>query len=124
MRLSKTSLVIAILAGLVALGPTPAWAHARLLSAVPAANSAVADSPAEIVLTFNEAVKSIAFKVVDKDGKDVAGIGAVRADGMALHVPVTGALPHGQYTATYRIAGGDGHAVNGTLTFTIGTPKP
>ncbi len=107
----------ALIACLV-LGAAPAWAHAKLLTAVPAANSTLTVAPAEIALTFNENIKLIACTVADKDGKDVSSVGPARAEGAALRIPVK-ALAPGQYAVNYRIAGDDGHVVNASMMFTI-----
>lgn len=100
---------------------TEALAHAKLLSSTPSKDAAGA-SPAEIVLTFSEAVTPAAVTLADQDGHDVKTIGAPRADGAALHVPVTAKLAPGHYTLTYRIAGADTHVVNGALTFVVAKP--
>ena len=102
----------------IALGATPAWAHAKLLSTVPAANSFVTAAPTEIALTFNEKIKLITSTVADKDGKDVTSVGPARADGTSLRIPVA-ALRPGQYTVNYRITGDDGHVINGAMTFSV-----
>ena len=96
----------------------PAWAHAKLVGAVPTANSTVATAPKEIALTFNEKIKLITCKVTDKDGKDAPGVDPARADGATLRIPVKAMIP-GQYTVSYRIAGDDGHVINASMMFTV-----
>jgi len=98
-----------------------ALAHAKLLSSVPAKDTE-GGSPAEIVLTFSEAVTPAIVTLADQDGHGVKTIGAPRAEGAALHVPVTAKLAPGHYTLTYRIAGADTHVVNGALTFVVAKP--
>lgn len=95
-----------------------AFAHAKLLSSSPTKDAAGA-APQEIVLTFSEAVTPAAVTLADQDGREVKFLGAARPDGSALHVPVTAKLAAGRYTLSYRVAGADTHAVNGTLTFIV-----
>ena len=117
-------LAAACLALLMALGSAPAWAHAKLLSSVPAADSVLSAAPAEIVLTFNEAVTLISFTIVGQDGKQHPGAGPAKSDGAALHLPISGPLTDGSYALNYRVAGNDGHAMNATLAFSIQSAKP
>ena len=124
MRSNKKLIAIGAFACFIGLGCAPARAHARLVSANPAVGSIVADSPAEIALTFSEAVKPIVFKIADKDGKDISGGRTARIDGMTLHIPVAMSLAQGQYTVSYRIAGDDGHVVTGSMTFSVQPSKP
>ena len=107
------------LAGLIVmLAAGSALAHAKLLSSSPAKDAAGA-SPSEIVLTFSEAVTPAVVTLADQDGHEVKSLGPARPDGGALHVPVAAKLAAGRYTLTYRVAGADTHAVNGTLTFVV-----
>lgn len=117
----KQGWVITMAATGLLLAAAPAWAHARLTAAVPAADS-TGISPKEITLTFNEAIKLVDCKLTGADGKDVAGVGVPKAEGKALKIPVTATLPGGKYTVNYRIAGDDGHAMNGTMSFTVANP--
>ena len=112
------------LALLTAFGSVPAWAHAKLLSSVPAANGILSAAPAEIILTFNEAVTLISFKIVDQDGKEHPAGGPARRDGATVHLPIAGPLMDGSYTVNYRAAGNDGHAMNATLAFSVRSAKP
>jgi methionine-rich copper-binding protein CopC len=114
--------VFGVLTGLIALVVAhSALAHAKLLSSMPAKDAAGA-SPTEIVLTFSEAVTPASVTLADQDGHEVKSLGAARAEGAALHVPVTAKLMPGRYTLSYRIAGADTHAVNGALTFVVANP--
>ncbi len=113
-------MIAGVMAGLLSVN-APAWAHARRVSAMPAADSTGA-APKDITLTFNEAIKLINCKMTGADGKDVAGVGAPAADGKSLKIPVTGTLAAGKYTVSYRIAGDDGHPMDGTYTFTVASP--
>lgn len=104
-----------------AMWASEAFAHAKLLSSAPAKDVAGA-SPAEIVLTFSEAVSPAAITLADQGGGEVKSLGAARGEGSTLHVPVIGKLAPGRYTLSYRVAGADTHAVNGALTFVVAGP--
>ena len=125
MKAISRRLVVALCLGVFASGmaASEALAHAKLLSSLPAKDAEGA-SPAEIVLTFSEAITPAVVTLAGEDGHEVKAVGAPRADGAALHVPVTAKLNPGRYTLTYRIAGADTHAVNGTLTFIVGKAAP
>ena len=113
--------LMALIGGLLLSG-NAALAHARLTLAVPAADSVVAAAPATIALTFNEAVMLITCKVVDAQGREVGG--PAMADGKTLRVPLKTGLGVGRYTVNYRVAGDDGHAMNGTMSFSVQAAKP
>ncbi len=113
---------LSALAGFMALtASSSAFAHAKLLSSSPAKDVAAA-APTEIVLTFSEAITPAVVTLSDQDGHEVKSLGAARADGSTLHVPVTARLAAGRYIFTYRVAGADTHAVNGTLSFVVANP--
>lgn len=101
---------------------TAAQAHATLQSSDPANGSVVGTVPAQIGLIFDHTPLALGsvIRVEDATGTD-------RADGPVSIVDnhVTQALkpgaPEGKYTVAWRVASADGHAVEGTFTFTAGT---
>ena len=99
--------------------PASAWAHAKLVTAVPAAASTVKAAPTEIVLTFNEPITAVTCKLADAMGKEVAGLGMPKSDGAAMHVPLAAHLPDGLYTVSYKVTGDDTHTVSGEMKFTV-----
>ena len=80
--------------------PRLAHAHAALQSSVPSADAAVKESPAEIVLTFNEQVGPVFVKVLDSSGKDAGAPGEIILDGNSLHLPLTTTLATGTYVVS------------------------
>ncbi|QDG88118.1 copper resistance CopC family protein [Pseudarthrobacter sp. NIBRBAC000502770] len=108
-----------------------AQAHDTLESTVPAKGSVVRTVPTQIGLTFDHTPLAIGsvIRVEDANGID-------RADGPVAivdnHVTqaITPGAPEGNYTVIWRVASADGHAIEGTFTFTAGTasstagPKP
>ncbi|GGI00759.1 copper resistance protein CopC [Arthrobacter liuii] len=102
-----------------------AQAHNSIESTDPANGSVVGTVPADIGLTFDHTPLAIGslVRVVDATGVD-------RADGPVMIVDnhvrqaVKADAPEGNYTVTWRIASADGHAIEGTFTFTAGTGSP
>ena len=117
--------VAAFLALFVTLGTaTMASAHSDSFQSVPANDSVVPTPVVEIQFTFVEAVQQeFAPEVILNNADGVAAeLGAPVFDvtGATMTVPVvTGALPNGVYTASYRIVSEDGHPASGSITFTV-----
>lgn len=112
----KTTAAIAAAIGL--LSASPVFAHAALKVSAPASGATVA-APHDLSLTFSEKVKLTAVKLT-ADGKDVSGVQVDRAAAAAPTFTV--ALPHlapAKYEVRWTALGDDGHAVNGTFTFTV-----
>jgi methionine-rich copper-binding protein CopC len=101
-----------------------ALAHTKLTSSMPAEGSTVASAPTEFVLTFGEAARLTALSV-QKDGGTEQKIAALPTAAAAqLKVPAP-KLESGHYTLSWRVAGDDGHVMNGKVTFSVGgTPSP
>jgi methionine-rich copper-binding protein CopC len=117
------SLLLAGAFAAFALAPLPALAHAALIAAVPAADSAVTTQPTELRITFSEPFE-LAFTSVDVTGLDgiAVGIGALAADPadpQTLIVPLDTAPPAGVVTVQWRTVAADGHKSNGTYQFTV-----
>jgi methionine-rich copper-binding protein CopC len=115
----KKALAFAAIAALVA---TPAFAHAHLLKATPAAGSTVTTAPSALVLDFSEGVQ-LAFTGVAVTGPDKAavttGAATVDSDAKALTVPLTAPLAAGTYTVAWHALAADGHKSTGTFEFTV-----
>jgi methionine-rich copper-binding protein CopC len=128
MTISKT-LRVALCAGVALMfAAGPVFAHAKLLSEVPAAADA-ASAPAqttpvkELRLVFSEAL-NLAFskvKVTDKAGSEVA-LGAVALDpkdDKTLVAPLTDPLAAGEYTVDWSAVSNDGHKTTGSYSFKV-----
>ena len=106
--------------------PARAWAHAHLVRSDPAAGSHVAVAPQIIRLWFSEQPElSMTFaSLKDSLGKTFALSPAERETsgqmGIAFHV--SGALPAGRYTLSWRTAASDGHPSSGTVAFVVAAP--
>ncbi|GAB1691545.1 copper resistance protein CopC [Krasilnikovia sp. M28-CT-15] len=118
--------VVAVLAGAAALLlPTaPAYAHAAMVAAAPAAGSIVGASPTEVTVVFSEPVTPVPgrVQVLAPDGTRISG--AAEAEGTVLRIPVRRAdRPLGTYLVSYRVISADSHPVGGALTFSVGAPS-
>ena len=116
--------MVAALLVILALPTGSANAHAVLIGTEPVAGGVLDASPEEIILRFNESV-STAFssvRVIDQDGDELWSVktrhleddrSAVRAD--------AGGLGEGTYIVIWRVTSADGHPVQGSFTFQVGT---
>jgi methionine-rich copper-binding protein CopC len=103
-----------------ALAPNLAAAHARLVSAEPSADATV-EAPATITLHFNEELETrvSSINVSDAAGHAVAVTPADAHDGKSIAATPDSPLAPGAYTVSWTAVGDDGHAVMGTLAFTV-----
>lgn len=104
------------------LSPSPARAHQQLHSASPAAGDSLGAAPAEIRLTFAEAVEpSLAqLRLVGPRGEIALGDLVVPAGSpTVLTAAVVGELVAGDYRVHWLVTGDDGHPVRGEISFTV-----
>lgn len=107
------------------LGPAaPASAHAVLVSSSPAADAVLPNSPAEVVLTFSEAVREIPdrIRVLGPDGARVDR-GDPTFNGAVITIPIDPAGARGSYLVSYRVVSADNHPVSGAYTYAVGAPS-
>jgi methionine-rich copper-binding protein CopC len=99
----------------------PALAHAKLVSATPAANAMAMPPPTELRLKFSEAIELKFTKVtVTGPGKKKVGTGTPTLDPndkTSLIVPLSAPLPDGKYTVDWQALSADGHKTKGTYSF-------
>ncbi|WP_066625539.1 copper homeostasis periplasmic binding protein CopC [Brevundimonas vesicularis] len=95
-------------------------AHARLVSATPAAGSTVS-APRTITLTFSERMVPAfsGFDVVNAAGATIPVRTQVSDDGKTVSGAPARALPAGAYTVNWRVASPDGHRMTGTTNFVV-----
>lgn len=125
-RLSKSSRALATAVGaalLVAFTALPALAHTRLLDSTPAEGDTVTE-PAQVTLTFNEAliVEGTAMVVTD-----AAGVSTPLEPTFPTPDVVAAELPdlaNGVASVAWRVVSADGHPVEGVVTFTVDNPEP
>lgn len=117
--------VAVLLAGVAGAAGSPgvAYAHADLVSAFPANQSLLEESPTEIILGFSEAVDPIdpAIRLVDDQGEEVAVGGVGQPDGSdSMRVDIPGTLDDGTYVVAWQAVSADSHRVRGAFTFSVG----
>jgi len=110
--------------------PASAAAHAYLVRTSPSASGVVNTPPAQVLLTYDEAVEPrfAIISVTDKDGRQVTAGHPQRspADPDTLVVPLH-RIPEGWYLVYWRVISVDGHPVRGAFTFAVGPnegPQP
>lgn len=99
-------------------------AHAKLTKTEPADGSSVSTVPANLQLTFNEAldVKVSKVELVGPSGK--VALGPLHAmKGTSIMAAVTGTMSDGAYTVNWQTAGDDGHVLKGKFGFTLKQTK-
>lgn len=102
-------------------GVEQASAHAKLIAALPAADSTVAP-PKTIEVHFNEAIeiKFSRLTLAASDGKEIAATQVVAtADGKTLVMAPVLPLKPGTYTVAWSVVSDDGHKTKGNLHFTV-----
>lgn len=98
-----------------------ASAHTELTSSTPADNATVPAPVKQIVLEFEEPVRLTALSLVDSMGAEKS-LPAVPGETAAqFTIPVQVELSPGDYVATWRAVGDDGHMVAGQIHFTVST---
>ena len=111
------SLLFAVLSSLAT--ALAASAHAALTSVTPVDGTTVAEAPAEVVLTFNEAISTSFAAVTVTDGQ---GASVTRGRPAVAGPTVTQALApvgSGTYTVSFRVVSEDGDAVSSRTTFRV-----
>lgn len=112
-----------LVAPLSKVAPASVVPHAELKSSLPSAGAHLGIVPRELRLTFTEAPE-LGFSTVSLAGPGGIAIplGSVRvasASPMTLVVAIPGAVAAGTYTVKWKIAGADGHPVDGQFDFTV-----
>jgi copper transport protein len=103
--------------------PAYASAHAILTNAKPAYNSQLEHSPSEISLTFNERLQKELYRITVYNNKAEAVCcekAALSSDQrkITLKLPVLG---QGHYTVSYVVISEDGHPIQESYLFTVGS---
>lgn len=105
----------------------PLLAHLALVSSSPSAGETIAGAPDALRLRFTQAVQ-LAFSEVRLSGPDGAvAIGELTVapdSAQVLVAPITRALPPGEYTVAWRVAGPDGHPISGEYGFRLAGGLP
>ena len=101
----------------------PAFAHAHLVSSIPAADASLAAAPPALVLHFTERVEPGFTGVTLKDsGGLVVPTGATTSssdDPTTITVPIAARLIAGRYLVAWHALAVDGHKTSGTYGFAV-----
>ena len=123
-------LMVAALCWAAVVGAPTAAAHAVRIATDPAVDAMLANGPAQVSATFNEALQTgfAAMTVVGPDG-NLWSTGDTHVQGAIASVSVRPLGPAGTYTVNYRVTSADGHVVSGSWPFHLtaagtGTPGP
>ncbi|ALM82729.1 copper homeostasis periplasmic binding protein CopC [Bordetella sp. N] len=113
----------ALAAGLIAVLPHVASAHAHLKQSNPAKDAVVQVALTQVTASFTEGLEPAfsSLSLVDAAGKSVDGSKAAPAPGddKTLVLPIAKPLPAGSYTAKWHVLSKDGHKTQGEWTFTV-----
>ncbi len=118
--LSVSAALMALL--VIVVPPRPAWAHASLLSALPADGITIFDPPKSFRLEFNEPVSPLVMRLVRPDGR-IAILADARAENDAVTIAAPPMPQQGTYVLSWRVISADGHPVGGVVSFSIGHPS-
>lgn len=104
---------------IIGLWATGALAHSPLDATTPAHEATVAQAPAEVILDFKNDIRLTRVSVTHADQPsvplDLNGFdGFITTYAIALE-----AMGSGPYLIEWRGLGADGHALNGSFTFTV-----
>lgn len=104
-------------------GAGPAAAHAARIATSPADKAELAQGPAQVSATFNEALQPsfAAMTVVGPDGNMWTATDPL-VSGAVISVGVRPLGPVGVYTVNYRVTSADGHVVAGSWSFRLTAP--
>lgn len=117
-------LFVAVVGGLLA-GAGPVSAHAALTGSDPQQGAVVEAAPAQVSLTFSEAValSDGSVRVYDPKGEQVDTGATSDLGGNTYAVKLHAGLPDGTFTVTYQVVSADSHPVSGAFTFSVGAPS-
>jgi copper transport protein len=119
--------VVGVVLVLALASPSPASAHAYLIKTTPAASEVLNGPPANVQLTYDEAVEPrfAIVSVTNAQGRQETTASPSRspADPDTLVVPLRPHLPEGWYLIYWRAISIDGHPVQGAFTYAVG-PNP
>lgn len=108
----------------LSLGFTPAHAHDELVSTNPAADTTLDQAPKELELTYSGDIMDVAganqVRVTNAAGETVTE-GEPEVDGAIVTQDLAAQESDDTYTVTWRVVSSDGHPIQGTFTYTVGS---
>ncbi|MEQ1874283.1 MAG: copper resistance protein CopC [Ilumatobacteraceae bacterium] len=124
LRFARPAIVGAVLTAAVLLGaPSTALAHASLESSIPASNSVLEEAPTAIVLNFDDAIEVgvASIELFDGNGDAIAVDKPQQGDDETQLTASVADLADGLYAVIWRVTSADGHPIDGSFSFQIGT---
>ncbi|MFI5047817.1 MAG: copper resistance protein CopC [Acidimicrobiia bacterium] len=119
----RTAALAFLVAGVLGATALPAAAHATLLSVDPQPGAVYDQSPAAVVLRFNEPVETAlgGVRVFNGSGDRVDAGAPTHPSGRGDEVQASlPRLDDGTYVVTWRVISADSHPVEGAFTFQVG----
>jgi copper transport protein len=106
--------------------PSPALAHANVVSLDPPPGSVLTTPPKEIQIEFSEPITPFGrgIDVYAPDGRRVSGTATARGVGLVGALADLQAPLEGTYLVEWRIVAQDTHPSRGSYTFSVGHPGP
>ena len=108
-----------LLAGMIGIWATGAMAHSPIEATTPANEATVSEMPTEVLIDFKGDIRltRVAITHADKHSMDM-DLGDQTAFTQKFSLPMHD-MGAGVYVVEWRGLGDDGHALNGTFTFTV-----
>jgi len=114
--------LLSILSASAALAVLPSTKHATLVSSEPAANSRLASPPTQVRLVYSEPIEGKLAKITVVPAAGAPMVLRAAGDPRDVHAVIApvDALSAGSYKVEWRVVSADGHAVDGSFSFTVG----
>lgn len=119
---SRPTLLVAVLAAVIALAPVSSFSHSLLVRAQPGQRSTVTRPPERVQMWFSERLEPAyaSASVWNEAGTQVdGGDASVDQNDPTLLSVSTPNLGPGRYTVRFRVLSVDGHVVTSSYTFTV-----
>lgn len=119
--------IVATVAGVLALTvglAAPAGAHAVVVASTPADGERLSTAPAEVTITFSEAVTSDLGGITvlsSPAGDRVDNDDTTQPTATTVRASLKPDLPDGTYAVTYKVVSADGHPISGAIKFGVGS---
>ena len=108
-----------LLSGLIAFWATGAIAHSPLDETTPANKAIVSEMPTEVLMEFKGDIRLVRVAITHaSSGSMVMDLGGQTAFTKEFRLPMQD-MGAGVYVIKWRGLGADGHALNGTFSFTV-----
>ncbi len=114
---AMTSLVLGLIATI--LFPTTAFAHTGFVSSVPANKEVVSEALKEIKLTFEGDLENLSTLTIVNEAEQKTQPANIDVRGNTLIATLGNELPDGDYRVNWKIAGEDGHVLEGNYLFAV-----